>query len=171
MPFNTDNLTNPETNDEAIKRLEGNYANTAKLGPKKQNPWLQGAFMALQALAHIANPEDQRPIQWLGQAKYQYNLDKIRRQLGPLYDARNTQQRAQAVSGAQVPVKEPSLTDSPIPKFQKPDSMIRPGLYPGPDVAFLDPGSRQDYIPLNKGRKPLPRSNDPIGVFDIGAAA
>jgi len=81
------------TNEDHIRDLEKEYSNTAGSQPSHQNPWLQGAFMALQAMAHIANPEDQRPIQWLGQAKQQYKLGKIKEELGTRYSIRDQQRK------------------------------------------------------------------------------
>jgi hypothetical protein len=187
-----DSFIDTQTNDERIEDLENRYSDIAAAGPKKQNPWLQGAFMALQALAHVANPEDQRPIQWLGNAKYQYNLGQIRDQLGPLYDARYRQKTA-GVPTTRVPIRRlvdspprppapppTSLAPNPITYASLPvngmspsqvadNSSTSPSYTPRDDNRMdmqLDSMRQQKLRPLSKGRWGLsPSLNDPIEVM------
>lgn len=51
---------------------------------KKQNPWLNGLFVALQAANKFFNPQNQDEIQFLGEAKKAKNIARAQRDLAPL---------------------------------------------------------------------------------------
>ncbi len=81
------------------EQLEGDYADIAAAPADKQNKWLQGLFLAMQAGQRIADPMNQagaydskQPIQWLGNAKKAGELSQIQSELAPIYA--QDQQRA-----------------------------------------------------------------------------
>ena len=85
---------------DAKQQLETDLANTIKAPPEKQKWWKEGLNLAFQTINKIVNPQDNSPIEFLGDAQKRRKIEGIQRQLAPLQanEAFNQQRRLGALN-------------------------------------------------------------------------
>lgn len=98
------------------EELEQDFSQTAAAPAEKQNKWLQGLFLAAQAGQRIADPtniagayDPKQPIQWLGNAKKQADLQRIQGELAPIY-AQDQQRAGSLKAGIELEKELANLT-------------------------------------------------------------
>lgn len=84
-----------ESQPSVLEQKRAQLAEMMAKPAEKQNPWLQAAFMGLQALGNITSGQN-RPIEWLGNAKKQFQVDQVARDLAPLEAMEQTRIRNEA---------------------------------------------------------------------------
>lgn len=80
-PMPNDATTPPPLTGYARAQQEYNTAIASR--PQKQGKGAQALWWALQGIQKFANPKDTTPVQWLGEAKRNYNINQAAQNLAP----------------------------------------------------------------------------------------
>jgi hypothetical protein len=86
----------PSPGDLRYNNARAEYEKAVAAPAEKQNPWLQGLFLGLQGIKKATNPNDDAPIELLGNHKKRLNMEKAATALAPLQQQRQTDQKYRA---------------------------------------------------------------------------
>ncbi len=80
-PLEDENYATPPTE---LSVQQDRYSNAVRSRPNKQGNLAQAAWWALQGINKIFNPQDDTPVQWLGEAKREKRIATEAAKLAPL---------------------------------------------------------------------------------------